>query len=649
MNEKCPRPILILLCLFLTQQGGQCHTNEPKVRTGYVVSRLYREQLINMVNIQDKDVEPCEDFFAHACGYYDEVMRADDGQVSAEVSEPIVPPFLYNYEDRMHFFERSKENFATASGQLLSVLYITCKKRGELNEMRRGSGALTQWRRMLREIPFLAENARLYTEWPLLRHEWEELEVQHAYLDWVQLAADFAAHGVLNFVRIFFAKGTIFVTPVRPQEDIRCEAYEEWKRQLRKFRRKGGKQALQVIVSELHTFCRMLIGELPFDSELYAETDGRNKGPRSSFNFIEYSRLFLDNLQLDKDVVSDAREIVMEGERLEEIATLIRSTHPSVLFNFIIWQAYETLRYEDCFLLTEEFEDLLLSEYWNWDVFKEHFSRQVALATYLYHTTRFQQQRRTVLLGEQWDRFLYAKLQRSDFNLPRLLATYAKINLDPANLTAIYEADKFVTGNFYGNLLGMRRSKLRNTFFIDYIDSEDYNHPTYFLRHFIYFTILTLERPLFHYFATLGFELWHKADLLYNSDGLYTAIDCLERQSLLTFEDATNFQFLDDQQVADVFRFYRTFTESLRDYDFWLEGESFAFAEEYVLEHFNLTSKQIMFYAVAQLYCGRNDAWYGLLINKSFMNMPQFEAAFECAEEAPMNPLVKCMINHCEV
>ncbi|XP_036335599.1 uncharacterized protein LOC118745992 [Rhagoletis pomonella] len=251
-------------------------------------------------------------------------------------------------------------------------------------------------------------------------------------------------------------------------------------------------------------------------------------------------------------------------------------------------------------------------------------------------------------MGEQWDRFLYAKLQRSDFNLPRLLSTYAKTSLDPSNLTHIYEADTFVEGDFYGNLLAFRRRQLRNSFFTAFIDTEDYNHPIYFLRHFLHFTILTLQRPLFHYFATLGFDLWHKPDLLYNSDGYYTALDCLERQSLLNFGDVPVFQLLDDTQVAEVFRFYRAFVETFRDYNFWLEGESFAFAEDHVLEHFHLTSKRILFYAVAQQYCGRNDAWYGLLINRSFMNMPQFEAAFECDAEAPMNPLVKCMINHCD-
>ncbi|XP_011183996.2 uncharacterized protein LOC105213125 [Zeugodacus cucurbitae] len=652
MNETRPQRFIILLCLFLVQQGGQGHTTEPKVRTGPAVSRLYRQQLTHMLNILDEDADPCEDFFAHACGYYNEVL-SDVQQLSADsADEPMtVPPYLYNHEDRMLFFERNKENFGTPPGQLLATLYSSCKKRETLNKLY-GRGPLSQWRRMLREVPFLAENARLYKSWPLLRIEWDELLTQHAYLDWLKLAAELAAHGVTSFVRIFFAEGTIFIAPVRARQDVRCESLKSWQAQLLPFRYTGGEQAAQVIASELRAFCRVLIGELPFDPELYTDNGGRNgsydDSAHNSFSYEKYFKYFHGSLRFSEQDVCTAHEIYTDEQRLENISALIRSTHPSVLFNFVLWQAYVKLSYEDCFLLTEEFEPLLLSEYWNWDVFNTNFSRKVALATYLYHTTRFQEQRRAVLLGEQWDRFLYAKLQRSNFNLPRLLSTYAKTDLDPANLTEIYAIDKFVEGNFYGNLVTLRRRQLRNTFFTAYIDPEDYNHPIYFLRHFLHFTILTLQRPLFHYFATMGFDLWHKSDLLYNSDGYYTSMYCLERQSLLHYEDAPIFQLLGESQVADIFRFYRAFIESLRDYDFWLEGESFAFAEDFVLEHFQLTSKRIMFYAVAQLHCGRNDEWFSILINRSFMNMPQFATAFECEAESPMNPLVKCMINHCD-
>ncbi|XP_053969794.1 uncharacterized protein LOC128871767 [Anastrepha ludens] len=652
MNEKCPRKILVLLCLFLTQQLGQCHTTSEtaKVRTGRLVSRLYRRQLTDMLNILDGDMDPCEDFFTHACGDYAKAMRgelrsSEEANVDSNTASNTVSPFLYNYEDRMNFFESRRTNFTTSSGQLLGALYASCKKRNR--------SPLTQWHRMLREISLLAENVRLYLEWPLLRHEWEDLEAQHFYLDWMPLAADLAAHGVLNFLHIFFAEGTIFIAPVSTQ-DIRCESLYEWQVQLLPFRRKRSKQALQVIASDLHTFCRELIGKLPLDPELHAENYTRNESQEDAFHLFSYNvlgkylQMLFERLQFSHREVTEARVILIEEARLRDIVALIRSTHPSVLFNFVLWQVYATLRYEDCFLLTEEFEELLLSEYWNWDVFNEHFTRKVALATYLYHTTRFQERRRAVLLGEQWDRFLYVKLQRSDFNLPRLLASYAKTSLDPANLTVIYEADKLVEGDFYGNLLALRRLQLRNTFYTAFIDPEDYNHPIYFLRHFLHFTILTMQRPLFHYFATLGFDLWHKPDLLYSSDGYYTALDCLEHQSLLNFDDTTMLQVLDESQVSETFRFYRAFIESLKDYEFWLEGESFAFAEQYALEYFGLTSKRILFYAVAQLHCGRNDVWYGLLINRSFMNMPQFEAAFECDAEVHMNPQVKCMINHCE-
>ncbi|XP_067628395.1 uncharacterized protein [Eurosta solidaginis] len=653
MNENYAQKIILFLLLFLKYQCGQCHADEVKVRTGSVISRLYHLQLISMLNIIDEDVDPCEDFFAHACGYYNETMNEEmklSNESSFYADESFVSPYLYNYQDRMHFFERNKMQFVTHSGRLLRGLYTSCNHRKRIDK-HLDLPPLHRWHRLLKEIPFLSKNAHIYMQWPLLRHEWLELESQNVHFDWMNLAAELGAHGVATFVHIFFAENTIYVAPVRADEDVYCLSMYEWRRKLSEIRGNSSTHAVDVLANELQTFCRALVGENDLGHKAHAGLYSRKYNNEAVINgsFIynissEYFQLYFRSLELSEEQLATARVIYIQRNRLHDTAALIQSTHPNILFNFVLWQAYWALKYDDCFLLTEEFEDLLLSEYWNWNVFKTHFSRKVALATYIYHTSRFQEKRRSLFMAEQWDRFLNVQLQRSDFNLPRLLSAFAKTNLDPSNLTIIYGNYTLEKVDFYRNLLYLRRRKLRQTFLTAFIDFDDCNHPIYFLRHFLHFTILLFQRPLFHYFATLGFDLWYKSDLLYSSDGYYTALDCLERQTLLSFETSSTNQYLDETQVADIFRFHCAFLESLRDYNFWLEGESFAFAEDFVLEHFHLTSKRVLFYAVAQLYCGRNDVWYSLLINKSFMNMPQFGTAFECDAVATMNPLVKCMI-----
>lgn len=373
---------------------------------------------------------------------------------------------------------------------------------------------------------------------------------------------------------------------------------------------------------------------------------------------VEYFSTYFSLLNFTEDEIKDALKLPLDVPKIRLVLTIFRRTEPRIIYNYVMWRGYEALRLitNDCYLLTEEFEDLLLAEYWHWNIFERYFSRRVAIATYLFHTTRFQQWRKTVLMGENWDAFLDKKPERKDFNLPRLLKNYANVALEPTRLVETYKTLVWQRNVFYKNLLEMRRLRIRGEFTKSQLqDPDDVNSAHYFLRKFLYFTLLVVKEPLFHYYATQGLELWQASQLLHSTDGFYTAQDCLGYQNSRYVDEnvessssSSIYQFLSEQEILEIFGFYRTFIASYRDYQFWLSGEFFAFAEDFVLRTYDLDSRRIMFYAVAQQYCGRNDALFSSLINRSFMNMHEFQGAFNCTFEAPMNPEVKCMASSCD-
>ncbi|XP_037950704.1 uncharacterized protein LOC119681546 [Teleopsis dalmanni] len=662
----------VVLLLLLPLNMMWIKAEEEDDDSGIVdYTNLYRRNLHQMLTHRNPAIEPCDNFFQHACGG---VQNGDPKTTSNEAAYD-VPPFLYNAQDRMQFFKNTRGKFKTKAGLLLRNLYNACKNRSQIYKNKNG-----QWLRMISAVDFLADNAYIYRNFPFLSYQWLELTPNYTP-NWVELAATMAAHGIPTLLNIFFAENTIYIAPL----DIICPGFTTIRESLKPLMRSRNAQIKNIIAHEIHIFCRELTGKMNTDSEEIlqnsqpSDEEENTSSEKTTSILIDetittyFENFFYINLNFTKKEFESARKLPIDIERLSEILNIMRNADTRIMHNYLLWQAYEQLKYEDCFLLTEEFERILFSEYWEWHVFSPYFDRNVAIASFLLHTTRFQKYRRDTYMSGTWDKFLFKKLRRKDFNIERVIKHHVSKYLSPELVESVYvdNTTKTNSNNFYTNLLNLRKRQLRNTFFTHVIDTENLNHPAYFLQQFLFFCILMVHQPLFHYYATQSFDMWYNSNILYSSDGYYFALDCLVEQNTvqriyensqsekvdfkseaydtnIDFDDSNNslYNDLSAEEVKSIFQFYGAFVESYRDYQFWLEGETFAFAEDFVLEYYHINSISIMFYAVAQLYCGRNDAYYSTLINRSFMNALEFQVAFNCSTEAPMNPRVKCMIRN---
>ncbi|KAL9895186.1 neprilysin-like 9 [Glossina fuscipes fuscipes] len=603
---------------------------------------IYRNYLQHMLDTIDNEVKPCENFFEHACGNFGKGTQTlnnfeDFEELSQLIEYEEIPPFLYNRQDRFKFFVNNRHEFRTKTGIILNDLYDLCKTAENLNQRH-------LWYRLLNEIPFLASDRGGLMKWPFLRFQWLEFRSE-LNLDWILLAAEFAAHGFNSFLEVFFVENTVFVGP---NENINCPNLEEIANDLKPLLyRERHIQIAYIIANELRTFCRQLNGEISSSMEIDTiETDTELFKQQILDKYFQ--RYFL-SMNFSDINLENSRKVTIRLRRLNEIFLILQATDDRIIYNFILWHMMRQLHITDCFNLIENFEDLLIAEYWNWHIFEPQINRDVALAMYLFHTTRFQKYRRKILLSNQWDRFLSTKLERKDFNIERSIKYYARDYLNPDNISTIYESFGTRTFTFYSLLLRIKCLHMRSSFFKPYMDAEDVNNSHYFLKEFLHFSILILYRPLIHYYATMAYDMWLQSSLLYQTDTFYIVYDCLQRQRALQLyaneNDEKLYEIVFEEQVKDIYKFYASFIAILDDYRFWLEGENFSITEDFILEYFNLDSSRIMFYAVAQQYCNRNDHLFNRIINRSFMNMPEFHEAFNCSDDAAMNPQFKCMTN----
>lgn len=638
MSWQWTLPILIIVI-----QLARCEDGNDTPESGRFFTQIYKRNLQQMVDLRNTSAEPCEDFYAHACGNFDQFIQSAD-------ANDALPPYLYNKQDRMEFFQAQHVNFQTLPGKLLSQLYRECKARGDQHVMSTWSPG-THWERLLQQVPFLAQHEEVLSSWPFLRHQWRRRHLDEQ-LNWIQLAAQLGAHGVPTLLHIYFAQQTIYVAQM---PELPCPSIQGFQESMSEVLQGRHPQVAVIIAHEMRILCRGMRGELPSAENLSENPFMSRPGPEQlqlDDNTMDYFQPFFAMLNFTEEQLAMARKLPMDVARITHTWQVLRHTEPRIVYNYVMWQAQQKLLYEDCFQLAKEFERLLHVEYWQWHVLAPQLSRDVALALYQLHTTRFQQRRRSTLSQRDWyGHLMPLEVERKELQVARLLNSHAQHYLNLTEHELHLKQLQFVPGSFYGNLLKLRRAQLLHSFESPYVDEEDERSPAYFLRHFLHFVILSLNRPMYHYYATQGLELWRQSRLLQDTDGYYTALDCLELQSQQNhnFEVTSIYRPLSSHMVANVFHFHRSFQASLRDYRFWLQGERFVFAEQFVLNFFGLDEHRVLFYAVAQQLCNRHDEIFAAQLNRGYMNLPEFQRAFNCEPDAPMNPPAKCMINRCEI
>lgn len=601
---------------------------------GKNLTYLYKKNLDNINNTLDRSKDECENFFQHACGNY-------------KANNINTPVFLQNIQDRFVFFETSLQNFSTIPGEALRDLYESCKQRTKFNVIQ--GQPKSQRIRMFEEIDFLQKYKNLTLRWPMLPYQWQQINWNFIEpLEFcLQLEAELAAHGLFSLFQINFAEGTIYMEPSKMEY---ChKSVQEIGENIKKFMHphRSMNVANNLAIS-LKIMCQNLL-------TIKLNQDEFQQLPDINEFLYAYFETFFMRLNISHNLVENARKIPIDPEGLQRVMLVLQKHSARDIFNFILWNAFENLLYADCYQLTEEFEILLWSEYWNWNVFNSHFERDVAMASFSFHHTRFQRLRRQSEKSSSvsWDTLLLGQtnIVKQQHNLERQIKKFAADYLNLPILETELTNLQLKATHFYGNLLKLRLWQKRKSFFQapSQKDIQDLRHSSFFVEHFFNYCITLIHQPLFHYFSTQSFDLWHSTDLHYSMDEYFATSYCIRQQSSLEYnatdERTTNlFQYMNNEDVLKLYKFVRAFQETQADYEFWLAAEAFPFAENFVLAYYGLDTKRILFYAVAQLYCGRNDMEYSRLINRSFMNIKGFEEAFKCSETAIMNPAHKCAI-----
>ncbi|XP_068140766.1 neprilysin-4 [Drosophila tropicalis] len=598
---------------------------------------LYKKNLQDVIKIRNVSIDPCDNFYRHACGNYEtKITNSNNNDDVDEDDGDTIPPFLYNKQDRMDFFQRQSINFQTLPGQMLSQLYKECSQTEKDYTF-------------LDQVPGLREHKEVLEAWPFLRHQWERRHL-NGKLNWLSLSSQLASQGVPTLLNIYFAEQTIYITPI---DNLPCPTTQEFQLSLVEDLENRHHHVSQVIGNEMRILCRGMRGELPMIRSQLRTLEERvsdNKDLHLDENMMAYFENFFSHLQFTHRELQRAKKLPLDVTKIAQAWLVLKETEPRIIYNYIIWQVKQKFKeiQENCHDLTTEFERLLFAEYWQWHIFEPYIKRDVALASYHLHTTKFYQKRRSQLSRRDWLGYLWPKtMEKQELQLAKILQTYAQSYLNISQINHHFQEVKFEKNSFFYNLLQLRQSTLRFSFHSPYLDEEDPQMPAYFLRHFMHFVILSLYRPTYHYYATQGLSLWLQSRLLEDTDGYYSALNCLEQQSLQHSDDM--YRQLSTKEVQNIFNFYRGFVYSLKDYQFWLQGERFAFAENFILQYFNLNTEKIMFYAVVQQFCGRQDDRFSTQLNRVYMNIPEFQYAFNCDSKQAMSPSTKCMINQCEI
>lgn len=308
---------------------------------------FYQENLEAIANITDHRIDPCDNFYQHACGNFKH-FDWDQG----------TPPYLYNVVDREEAFNYFRQNFTTNSAKKLNLMFESCKTNLKSKE------------KFIEELDII----RFFRGWPYRAGDWEEQQLQ---VDIPFLLGRLASGGFSVFLKVFFSQSTIYLGP---DDTTPCN----YRRIMKQWRIILGEHYnfnhLETFSYEIYYLCKSLRAETKqIDSSTDDSflSDGKKLSDEfPNFEILKYFNIVVRSLNFTKLDLKDSRKILFNPTKLRAILEFISGLDRREVVNFILFKFFNDINLGDCYELIDEFEDIVFGEYWNWTVFDEDHPKE---------------------------------------------------------------------------------------------------------------------------------------------------------------------------------------------------------------------------------------------------------------------------------
>lgn len=308
---------------------------------------FYMENLEAIANITDHSVDPCDNFYQHACGnykYFDWNERT--------------PPKLYSVVDKEEAFNYFRHNFTTNSARKLNLMFESCKD------------SLRSKDAFIEELDII----RIFPGWPYNHLEWQRQQIQ---VDIPLLLGNLASGGFSVFLKIFFSQSTIYLGPDDMQPCNYRRIVKQWRDILGKH---YNFHQLETFSYEIFSLCKSLKAKT---KQIDSSTDGSflSDGKKLSdefpnFEILRYFNMAVKGLNFTKDDLRDSRKMLFNPTKLRAVLEFISGLDQREIVNFILFKFFNDINLDDCYELIDEFEDIMIGEYWNWTVFDDEHPRK---------------------------------------------------------------------------------------------------------------------------------------------------------------------------------------------------------------------------------------------------------------------------------